>query len=147
MNTNHPEILLGSLEGPHLILRPLEMPQKNIDPEYCCPVEVTVTAGNFKGSSWVTIEVGLFQQLHQALYKFSVNPVGEFTFSSIAREFWASVRGNNSGKFEAYCVLDDNENKYTRLRFKVEFGKKELKQSMVAVGKLLSSLEITPSNL
>ncbi|UCF65213.1 MAG: hypothetical protein JSW33_05110, partial [bacterium] len=109
------DILIGNSHRSHLILRLMEKSTQKAPHEKCCRIEVIVSVGNFKGSSQVIIEESSIWQLQQALQNFSTNPVGEFTFSSVGREFWASIRGDNSGKFEAYCLLDDHENKYTRL--------------------------------
>ena len=137
MSDTENKIVFGLSESHRLTLKP-ESPLSKTPSGDGILMGVEGRAAEFRGYTVVPITLEMLKHTLQALSKFSENPRGEFTLTSEAREFWASMTGDGGDQIVAHCTLNDCNKRYTRLRFEVTFSKKEIPQIIDGIKKSLS---------
>jgi hypothetical protein len=133
------KIVFGTLESRQLILQ-LALPLSKTVTGKSILMQVEGLAGEFRGFAVVHVSLDMLEHTLKALSEFSENPRGEFTLASESREFWASMTGDGTGKIFAHCTLNDFDNRYTRLRFEVEFAKKQVLEHIHNLKKITKSI-------
>ena len=130
------QIVFGTSESQQLILQPALPLLKTVSGKSIL-MQVEGRSGEFRGYTIVPISWEMLEHTLKALSEFSENPSGEFTLASEAREFWASMTGNGTGKIVAHGTLNDCHNRYTRLRFEVEFAKEQVLENIHNLKKII----------
>ena len=139
MSDTENKIVFGSSESHQLILKPSSPLSKTPSGDGVL-MRVEGQAGEFNGTTIVPITLEMLKHTLQALSEFSENPREEFTLASEAREFWASMTGDGGDQIVAHCTLNDCDNRYTRLRFEVEFSKEQVLENIISIEQIIASI-------
>jgi len=133
------KIVFGSKGNHQLILMPVSPVLKSPSGDSIM-MRVEGRAGEFRGSTAVSISLDMLKHTLHALSEFSNNPRGEFTFASESREFWASMTGDGSGQIAAHCTLNDCDHRYTRFRFEVEFTRDQVLENIARIEQIFDTI-------